>query len=247
VSTCVVIPVFKSILSLSEIKSLNQCKEILGSHDVFLVYPNNLNTDNYTNNYGGLKLTSFHRKFFDGIAGYNQLMLSPTFYRRFLKYKYMLIYQLDCYVFRDELYTWSKSGYDYIGAPFEPNQQIVRTFKSLLYSKNLITRTIKKLLVKNTPNLLVGNGGLSLRKVPKFWLISILFRFITRKWLTNEDYFWSLFAANFIPFFQVAGIDVAKKFSIEKNCRELYEESGNLPFGCHAWEKYEPEFWENYI
>ena len=32
----------------------------------------------------------------------------------------MLIYQLDAYVFKDELLNWANKGYDYIGAPWLP-------------------------------------------------------------------------------------------------------------------------------
>jgi hypothetical protein len=39
-------------------------------------------------------------------------MKSKQFYERFVAYDYMLIYQLDAYVFKDELDDWSAKGYD---------------------------------------------------------------------------------------------------------------------------------------
>jgi hypothetical protein len=67
-------------------------------------------------------------------------MCSIGFYEVFRQYEYMLIYQLDCWVFRDELEMWCDKGYDYIGAPF--------------FVKWFVDRGIY-----------VGNGGFSLRKI----------------------------------------------------------------------------------
>ena len=73
------------------------------------------------------------------------LWMSKQFYFRFLpNYKYMLIYQLDAWVFTDNLQEWCDKGYDYIGAPF------------------------LSIVKKNSPRVIfkgVGNGGLSLRRI----------------------------------------------------------------------------------
>jgi hypothetical protein len=40
----------------------------------------------------------------------------------------------------------------------------------------------------------------------------------------------------------------ALAFSIEKNPQiGIKLLGGTLPFGCHAWEKYNPNFWKKYI
>jgi len=247
VSVSVVIPVYKEILSNSEIKSLVRCKNVLTKYDTYLVYPKDLDIHNYKKYYSNLKFKPFPKRYFEGISGYNRLMLSTTFYGKFLKYNYILIYQLDSYVFKDELNEWAKYKFDYIGAPYYANDQITRTFNSLLYSRSSVIKYLKNVLVKKNPNLSVGNGGFSLRRVYKFWIISFLFFPLIKSWLTNEDYFWSLFAPNFLPFFNVASIDKAKRFSIEKNSESIYKETASLPFGCHAWEKYEPKFWKDFI
>jgi len=44
-------------------------------------------------------------------------MMSPAFYDAFKAFDYILIYQLDAFVFRDELEYFCSLGYDYIGAP----------------------------------------------------------------------------------------------------------------------------------
>jgi hypothetical protein len=41
--------------------------------------------------------------YFKDLDNYSNLMTSVSFYERFYKYKFILIYQLDVFVFRDEL------------------------------------------------------------------------------------------------------------------------------------------------
>lgn len=79
----------------------------------------------------------FHENYFKSIDGYNKLMLSPSFYKAFSNYEYILIYQLDAWVFKDELQHWCNQKYDYIGAPIYQNNKLIG----------------------------IGNGGFSLRKV----------------------------------------------------------------------------------
>ncbi len=43
-------------------------------------------------------------------------MMDNTFYKQFLNYEYILIYQLDAFVFKDEL-NYCSQGIDYVGAP----------------------------------------------------------------------------------------------------------------------------------
>ena len=73
---------------------------------------------------------------------YNKLKKSKFFYRLFSEYDFILTYELDSYVFRNELRTWVAKEYDYIGAPWPP-----------FY----VNRENKKDLVR------VGNGGFSMR------------------------------------------------------------------------------------
>ena len=112
-----------------------------------------------------MKEENFDDAFFTDIHAYNTLMLSPEFYERFTAYRYILIAQLDTYIFRDELQAWCARGYDYVGAPW-----IVRD----IYRHPLmrLCSAIKKRYCEATgkPNSQVtgnkvGNGGLSLRKV----------------------------------------------------------------------------------
>lgn len=119
----IVIPVYKPILSADEEHSLRQCISVLGNYQVTLVCPDGLNVSEYSKVAGReLRCETFQPSFFENIDGYNRLMMSRMFYERFSGYDYMLIYQLDAWVFSDELTEWCLKGYDYVGAPwFELN------------------------------------------------------------------------------------------------------------------------------
>jgi hypothetical protein len=64
----------------------------------------------------------------------------------------------------------------------------------------------------------------------------------------NEDLFWGLFvSARFHEFF-VPEPDVAIGFAFEAEPSYLFAlNSQRLPFGCHAWERYDIEFWQKSI
>jgi hypothetical protein len=235
----IVIPVYKSELSEFEKVSLTQCCKILKKHKFFLVCPNSLSPENHLNILNDWKIEyeieKFDGYFFKSIRDYNTLMLNANFYERFACYDFMLVYQLDAYVFRDELNYWCEKNYDYIGAPWFED-----------FSLNL---SDAKLLP------IAGNGGFSLRKIKSF--IEILKNcekdageFI-KKYLeegNNEDMFFSNFACNFKKDFKVASSAEGMFFSFETHPEKLYfMTEKKLPFGCHAWERYNLDFWEPFL
>jgi hypothetical protein len=64
----------------------------------------------------------------------------------------------------------------------------------------------------------------------------------------NEDEFWSDAAQTYYPEFKVASFETGLHFAFEvapKLCFELNHRT--LPFGCHAWHKYDRDFWEPYV
>lgn len=100
----IVIPIYKTELTETEIVSLKQCFKVLNQHIIKFVAPKNLDVSFYSKILGNNILVEyFPESYFSGISAYNSLMLSSLFYERFLEYEFILIYQLDCYVFRDEL------------------------------------------------------------------------------------------------------------------------------------------------
>lgn len=264
----VIIPVYLSSLSKDEELSFCRTLEILYNYPITIICPTHLDISLYTRlalRYGEkLIIERFDDSFFNGIKGYNRLLLSLGFYERFRTYDYILICQLDAYVFRDELMDWCDKAYDYIGAP------LVGDYQDTVFSKELR----------------VGNGGFSLRKVDAFIryfqskknvysikqianriqlrnkpytrifvLILMVLGWrnkplsVAERWIHNEDDFWSGLLANSNYALSMPSPTEAMLFSFERFPSELFELNHHqLPFGCHAWKKYQYEtFWSKFI
>lgn len=197
---------------------------------------------------------------------YNRMALSPSFYESMGNFEYMLIVQLDAWVFRDELRYWIQRGYDSVGAPlFLPRgRNNLSIFREMFPSG--------------------GNGGLSLRRIAKHkqvltggktrvnwrllvqWLLFVIFRtgftyrvlnrtlevlpLAERKVkhaarLFNEDVWLTIVCAIRNRDFRVAPPKEALGFSLEVNAEEILKFHLRLgtPFGVHGVGKYiSPEF-----
>ena len=115
-SVAVVVPVYKAQLSREEQISLQQLQRVLGDYPKIFFAPEGLDFD-YGELMQGFRIERFPAVYFSGFLGYSLLMLSVGFYQRFLAYDYILVYQLDAFVFHDALPQFCAMGYDYIGAP----------------------------------------------------------------------------------------------------------------------------------
>lgn len=264
----VVIPVYKTPNEW-EMISLQRYCEVMGGYHTILVAPESFEIVTYTSLWDahGLKLYDerFDDRYFADIAGYNRLLLSNEFYIRFHDFDYILIYQPDAYVFRDELRDWCQRGYDYIGAP------LVGKFEEKEYYSGMLIR--------------VGNGGFSLRRVQAYldyfagkrnvfsskqiaqrvdlwkkpytrifiWLLMMLGwknkpLSVAANWRYNEDDFWSAVLDDSNYALSKPSPIEALSFAFERFPKELYEITKQIPFGCHAWKKYQfEEFWKQYI
>lgn len=248
----IIIPIYKKELSHHETVSLRQVYSVLSTHKIVVVKPLSLNLDFMLEEYPALDFISFDDSYFQGIQGYNNLMLSSVFYKKFLPYNYMLIYQLDAYVFRDELLEWCKKGFDYIGAPWlkKPIYKIpgIKQFMSFVHwHKQLRGKPSKQIFYDK-----IGNGGLSLRKVESHYVATIKYKqriefFLSRKrsHFYNEDVFWGTEVSEF----KYPTPLEALKFSFDKYPSYCYKlNNKQLPFGCHAWYKRKMRaFWKPVI
>lgn len=236
----VALTVYKPALTILERISAEQCLAILHSHPIIVIAPEGLAIPPPLDR---LPSERFDRTFFTSISSYSSLMLSREFYQRFLAYRYLLLHQLDAFVFRDELLSWCVHGYDYIGAPWIgelwPNQAVTR--QGLPF-------WIRSRLFRFLPPMdhSVGNGGFSLRRVRTMYRALTWLRRTKRAWGgRNEDGFWSIALPEcWWWYFRVPTVDEALRFSFEVNPSLCYQQNREkLPFGCHAWEQNEPEFW----
>jgi Protein of unknown function (DUF5672) len=227
----ILIPVYKAQPNAQEVASLKQCATVLTLYPTILVCPEGLDCRAYQAIHPNLHIQTFAASYFASIKGYNQLLMSAFFYKKFQQYKYVLIYQLDAWVFRDELNTWCAEGYAYIGAPWikippQTKEKVILNLSKLLYNQ-------------------VGNGGFSLRHVRTHYLSAWFFRPLIYFFPKNEDFFWCYFMSKINPFYRKPNVEKALHFAFELAPSEAYERTGRqLPFGCHAWEKYEPEWWQ---
>jgi glycosyltransferase involved in cell wall biosynthesis len=247
--TCIIIPIYKTNLSSIEKQSLKQCLRVLGKYNIYFVEPHKLDTLSIRMA-SSIKIEKFEDYFFDDILGYNKLLLSEVFYERFSNYKYMLIYQLDCFVFKDELLSWCNKEYDYIGAPWISSKQT--KIKSFL---NKFDKPQKKKRAKIFYK--VGNGGFSLRRVDKFLNITRFHNNIIEKELKRdlddfklmEDVFWSFTASKLDSTFTIPNYEEALKFAMDRKPDIALKINNNiLPFGCHGINKPKViNFWKKII
>lgn len=64
----------------------------------------------------------------------------------------------------------------------------------------------------------------------------------------HEDLFWAVEAPKVLTGFCIPAPREALEFSFELVPRYCFKaNSGRLPFGCHAWSKYDREFWEPFL
>ncbi len=232
--------------------SLAQCCAVLGRYPVKLVLPAEIDPAPYLEVAPGLEVTSVHPDWLSSHRMHSHLMVSSLLYRRFRRYRYLLIHELDSLVLRDELLAWCARGYDYIGAP---------------WFEGYGTPTSKRLLG-------AGNGGFSLRRVSTHRTLSRLMELrrlpATRHaargtlstlasllWHTTptrrqglygpdllEDGFWCRAVKERVPGYRVASPQLALRFGFEVWPRRMLElAGGRLPFGCHGWWREDPAFW----
>ena len=253
----IVIPVYTDNLSEYEIISLKRVCEILHKYPIVFVKPQSLKKEKLATLAPQASFMSFPNEYFNGIKAYNRLVLSPDFYKPFLGSKYILIYQLDSYIFTDTLEQWCNKEYDYIGAPWIKRHiyemPIIKEYMALLHALN---KSMNKPDRQNLYNK-VGNGGLSLRKVETHYNAAIECKTVIEEFsskkryhMYNEDVFWSVLINNYLqtPFKYPSYLE-ALKFSFDKHPKYCYKLNNyKLPFGCHGWSKKGMlPFWEDII
>ncbi len=257
----IVIPVHSNNPSQFELISFEQCFKILCKYPIKVIAPKGIDLTKYKAVVNTFDVIYIDPKWQSSLLMYNKLKLSRFFYNLFKEFDYLLTYELDAFVFSDELDFWCSKGYDYIGAPWFEDYHLAKQDSKIIG---------------------VGNSGFSLRKISTLQkvlksiyyqdpkeigkrstrpLAYLLYPF---RWLMNkfgnenytiqhaynwyEDMFICHILPKFFPDFKIATPSDAGKFSLECNAENLYKINNNtLPFGCHAWWRYELDFWTPHI
>jgi Protein of unknown function (DUF5672) len=272
-TAAIVVPLsIRAELAPDEQVSMRHLRRFLGSEDYdrYLIAPKGLQV-----RFDGFQVKHFSTKFFGSAAAYNRLMYTPAFYDVFTDYRFLFIYHLDSLVFSDQLKDWCERDFDYIGPPWircddlpwvkkprvgnggftlmkvesalkvlhnryrtEPLRYWEDRFAGLLKAIQAVFRYPRKL----APNCLRGPLTQSLRE--------ILQRMddVVKVNASANDVFWSYRAVNYLPDFKIPGWRTGLRFAFEAAPRRCYElNGGKLPFGCHAWTRYDRSFWEPHL
>lgn len=235
----IVVPIYHEDFSFIEQISWRQLSKVLGDYPISIVVPQNLGM--VFSGAGQYRIEVFPNEYFKSPQTYSRLLLSPSFYERFIDYEYMLIYQLDAFVFSDRLEYFCSLGYDYIGAPLP-------RWSNYWYS------------MKTRPGMAyipflgrVGNGGLSLRRIKSMLQIlqqkeRILSTHpLAQLFREQEDMFFT-YCGTLKDGLNMPDINLARKFSVEMDVGHCYRNlEDQLPFGCHAWYKMAFPVWKKVI
>ncbi|WP_316822079.1 DUF5672 family protein [Pedobacter gandavensis] len=250
----VVIPLYRKLQPIELSFVENGLRKTEGFEKV-LIAPEQLIIDESYGNLTKLRIERFPNHFFQNIEGYNRLMISPDFYKRFADFEYLLIHQSDVYLFKNELDYWCNQSYDYIGAPWYKTSVLKkRSLRCWLYRnfwQPLLARKRKNGWLANK----VGNGGLSLRNVSaaiktlelcKAELYKAYWNPSSHNY--NEDVFWSIEAPKINRKFRIPHWEEALKFALEYEPENAVRQMrGELPFGCHAPLIIDANFWKKHI
>jgi hypothetical protein len=259
----VLIPLYKLALSEAELFSIQLALRQLKDYPISIICPDTLQNEfrmlTQTWDHPDIQVDYFADKYFGSTAGYNRLLKSKFFYQHYAPYEYMLIAQPDALILSDQLRSWCQKQYSYIGAPF------FEGFADPIHPLKFIG---------------VGNGGISLRRIPDFikaasyiryipntlaakphsiFNLYELGRFIKHRLIfcinlwplfprVNEDVFWGMLIPQHFDFFKVPNPEQAIAFAFDAEPRHLFAlNHQNTPFACHAWERYEYDFWKDIL
>jgi len=237
-TVAIVIPFHQENITPQEKISIEQCRAILCNYPRFLVVPRGMNVHKFIDVDPDLQVQEFDPDYFTSAVGYNLLCRRAEFYERFIDYEYMLLYQVDSYVFKDQLQEWCGKMYDYVGGPWL-NYNFQTTSKKWWVKLPVLRPFLKQ----------VGNGGFSLRRNQIFFDESRrLYGWITKFKSMPEDVFWCNIANRLGARLKIPTTQEAVWFAFDAEPDKCFEiTNGKFPFGCHGWNAEYKDYWEEII
>lgn len=260
-TVAIVVPLSnKKELTPDEEISLKHLIHFLGKYDKYMVAPKSLAAE-----YPGFEIKRFSDRLFGSLEAHKKLSFSPGFYKAFREYKYILMYHLDALVLSDQLMEWCETDLDYIGPPWitcddAPWVRVPRvgnsgfslrkieSFLKVIYSPiySIDPREYWERFCRSNPRYI------QYLNIPRKYLKYVRMlngaRWHMSRWKENDDFFWSDEARKYYPEFKIASFETGLRFGFELAPRLCFEMNNRrLPFGCHAWQRYDREFWEPYL
>ena len=257
----IIIPIYKNNLSLNEDISLKRALKVFKNRDIVLVTFFELKHYCYQikKNHCNINIQIFDKKYFNSIRGYNRFLMSKSFYKAFINFNYILICQLDVYVFEDKLDYWIEKQYCNIGAPlFKGYNKISKDFRIFGNNGGFCLRKTQSCLdvLSNIKYRFYNLSTLFKIESSFLWKLfrilrdGLLFNYNCKHFypIINEDIFWSAIVPIENKLFLVPKPEEAMLFSFDANPKLLYEKSNNkFPMAIHAWWKYDKIFVEKLI
>jgi hypothetical protein len=253
----------KPVLTRWELISLRQCVRVLGRHPMTFICPDGLDTTWYRTFVPEIPIEHVDRRWLATFSMFASLKISPLLYEKYEQFEYILFYEPDAFVFSDRLEEWCDRGLDYLGAPWfegfsEPKSDRIIGAGNGGFSLRKVQSHLRIAKRFELERALLS-GGYRRHPSQKLWfLLAQVSRklgigkgrryYVSPAYDRSEDVFWAFTAPRRDPSFRVAPPDLALSFSFEVKPRLLYEmNSHRLPFGCHAWFKYDLAFWKPFI
>lgn len=264
-TVAVVVPLSnRPTLMPSEETSLRHLQHYLGRYDKYMLAPRASKWS-----HPDFETIRFDDCYFGSGQAITRLMLSRVFYETFSDYKYILIYHLDALVFSDQLLEWCAQGYDYIGPPWLKCKDSPEAGFSVVGNGGFSLRRVSsflRVMDSQKPEIEPREYWrkyfadrpwyIRIMNWPR-WLLKHLRMFnnvrheLAKAGLNaafGEDHFWAFRATHFDPDFSIAPADVALRFAFQHAPRYCFALNHyQLPFGCHAWPRFEKDFWEPFL
>ena len=263
----VVIPVHSQFPTKDEQWSLRRCGLVLSKHQICIVHPSGLNIDAYLSLIPQAKLVHVPPAWMESKRAYNRMLINSNFFRIFDAYSHLLIHEPDALVVSDCLTDWCEAGFDFIGAPLFlgyakalPNAPFngelnsgfslfcIETTIRFLDSRfrwykyrNAIYHLLRRLLRRPCDGITIAYA---MRGLGEPGLIKGAYKLTN----LNCDLFLCRFASKVSPRYVLPKPEEATRFSwdaMPERCHQL--NNGKLPFGIHAWARYNRGFIENFV
>jgi hypothetical protein len=179
------VPIHKPTLSSQEAQRIGVSVKNSPAGHIFFVGPKELDWSYYKLNWPEVRIEVFEDRHFQSVQSYSDWMLTPGLYERFKHYEYLLICQTDAILVEPlDPTCWD---FDYLGSVWDP---------PLDASWDPIRKTLIQISFGlSSRRLVVGNGGLSIRKVDAF--LAFVDRIPVLKRKKNEDLVISYFAEKY--------------------------------------------------